>query len=137
MFLKGQWKGELTQKNLVAGRKIMSTLDYVHIIIALKDDMTNKTDISLLVKKTRVLASLKKYTSIPKVQRCLMPRFYNDKCRKFDSHKAKIVIYVKGIKWELTTFYNPRQNGVAKRCFWTVFEKTQTMSYGVGLSNNQ
>ncbi len=41
------------------------------------------------------------------------------------------------IQWEPTTPYNPHQNGVAERCFCTLFARTRAMLYDAGLHNNQ
>ena len=61
-------------------------------MVAFTDDLTDITDIYLLFKKSRVLASLKKYAAIRKVEGCSMQKFLSDNGRKFDSHRAKIFI---------------------------------------------
>ncbi len=44
---------------------------------------------------------------------------------------------IEGIQCEATTPYNPNQNSVSERFFWTLFERTQAMLNDEGLPNNQ
>ena len=64
-----------------------------------------------------------------------MQRFRSDNGGEFDSTTCKEWIQTEGVQWEPTTPYNPPQNGVAKRCFRTIFARIRAMLYDAGLPN--
>ncbi len=66
-----------------------------------------------------------------------MQKLKSDNGGEFDSAACKEWKKIEGIQWEPTTLYNPHQNGVAERCFRTLFERTRVMLYDARLPNNQ
>ena len=136
-FKRATQKGELSHGDIAGGGKIVRTLGGARYVFALTDDKTDMTEIHLLKKKSEAFPQLKKFAAKLKAQGNPMQRFRSDNGGEFDSTACKEWMQTERIQWEPTTPYNPHQNGVAKRCFRTIFARTRAMLYHAGLLNNQ
>ncbi len=130
-------KEELSHGDLAKGGKITCTLGGSRIVFVLTDDLTNLTEIHLLRKESEVFSLLQKYAGKQKAEGNPMQMFRSDNGGEFDSAACKKWMEIEGIQWETTTPYNPHQNGVAEKCFRTLFERTRSIFYDAGLPNNQ
>ena len=136
LYKQAPQKRELSHSDQAGSGKITFTSRGSRIIFGLTDDLTYFTEIHLLIKKSEAFSWLWKYVAKQKAKGNPMQRFSGDNGCEFHSAAFKEWMEIEGIQWEPTTPYNPHQNRVAKKCFRTLFERTQAMLYEAGLLNN-
>ena len=104
---------------------------YVYFI----DDFSRKTWIHLLKSKDEVFGKFKEFkTLIENHTEKKIKTFRSENGREFTSDELKELCRESGIKRDLTTPYNPKQNGVAERKNRTIMEVARAMLHDQDLS---
>jgi len=121
--------GELIHSDIAGGGKITLTNGkkrYVHLLL---DDATDFGEISLLRKKSEAYTKTRSFFIRMKNRGTPVQRFRGDNAGENGSDEMLKLYEEFGVQWEPTAPYNPNQNGVAERCFRTLFERTRSMLY--------
>ena len=105
--------------------------------LLLTDDATRVTDGQLFKTKADVEDAIRRYTN--RMERQLKRKFQafrSDNGGEYVSKRLQRWAKEKGIRWEFTVPYNPRQNGVSERANWTILERMQTMLLAANLQKS-
>ncbi len=91
-------KRQLSHSDLVKSGWIIYTLRRFHILFSLPDNLTNITEIYLLIKKSESFSRLKKYSAKPKIEDNCIQRFRISNDSEFDLAACKKSIDKEGIQ---------------------------------------
>ncbi len=130
-------KGELVHTDLASGGRIKQTLGGARYVAAMTDDFTDFTVVYLLKKKSEFKKVLGDYLVMMKTQGTPVQRLRSDNGGEYAGAETIFLLGNFGVEWEPTTPYNPNQNGVAERCFRTLFERARAILADSKLPANQ
>jgi len=119
--------GELVHTDLAGGGKIPKTDGGSRYVATMIDDYSQYTTTYLLERKSDLKGVLRKYLEFMKTQGTPVHRLRSDNGGEYAGHQTIELLEEHGVKWEPTAPYNPSQNGVAERCFRTLFERTRAI----------
>ncbi len=115
---------ELVHTNLVDDDKIFKIDKEFKYVTTMIDDYSEHMIIYLLEQKFELKDVLRDYLKLMKTWSTLIYRLCSDNENEYADHQIIELLKEHEIKWELTTSYNSSQNEIAKRCFYTLFERT-------------
>jgi hypothetical protein len=101
------------------------------------DDFTDFTVVYLLKKKSELKKVLGDYLVMMKTQGTPVQRLRSDNGGEYAGAETIFLLENFGVEWEPTAPYNPNQNGVAERCFRTLFERARAILADSKLPANQ
>jgi len=119
--------GELVHTDLAGGGKIPKTDGGSRYVATMIDDYSQYTTTYLLERKSDLKGVLRKYLKLMKTRGTPVHRLRSDNGGEYAGHQTIELLEEHGVKWEPTAPYNPSQNGVAERCFHTLFERTRAI----------
>ncbi len=119
--------GELVHTDLAGGGKIPKTDGGSRYVATMIDDYSQYTTTYLLERKSDLKGVLRKYLKLMKTRGTPVHRLRSDNGGEYAGHQTIELLEEHGVKWEPTAPYNPSQNGVAERCFRTLFERTRAI----------
>jgi hypothetical protein len=114
--------GELVHTDLAGGGKIPLTDGGSRYVATMIDDYSQYTTTYLLERKSDLKDVLRDYLKLMKTRDTPVHRLRSDNGGEYAGHQTIELLKEHGVKWEPTAPYNPSQNGVAERCFHTLFE---------------
>lgn len=120
-------KGELFHCGLAGGGLLPTTLGGARSVAAMTDDYTDFTTVYLLKRKSELREVLRNYLNTMKTEGNPVQRLRSDNGGDFAGYRTIELLEEFGTKWEPTAPYNPGQNGVAERCFRTLFERARAI----------
>jgi hypothetical protein len=132
-FLKRDSKAERFLElihSYVCGPMTSTSISGYVYYVSFIDDYSHKTWVYLLKSKDEVFSKFKEFKSlIENLSKRKIKILRSDNGREYTSKEfAKFCKYY-GIKRDLTTPYNPQQNGVAERKRKTIMEAVKTMNH--------
>jgi transposase InsO family protein len=119
--------GELVHSDLAGGGKIPKTDGGSRYVATFIDDYSQYTTTYLLERKSDLKDELRNYLKLMKTRDTPVHRLRSDNGGEYAGHQTIELLKEHGVKWEPTAPYNPSQNGVAERCFRTLFERTRAI----------
>jgi len=119
--------GELVHTDLAGGGKIPKTDGGAIYVATMIDDYSEYTTTYLLERKSDLKGVLRNYLEFMKTRGTPVHRLRSDNGGEYAGHQTIELLEEHGVKWEPTAPYNPSQNGVAERCFRTLFERTRAI----------
>jgi len=110
------------------GPMLAASLSGYVYYVSFIDDYSRKTWIYLLKSKNEVFGNFKEFkTLVENLTERKIKTLRSDNGGEFTSKEFKEYGKEIGIKWELSTPYNPHQNGVAERKNRTIMEAVKAM----------
>lgn len=91
------------------------------------DNKTDYTVTSLLSQKSESQRVLRNYLAFMKTRGTLVQCIRSGNGGEYAGYNTIELMKEYGVKWEPTAPYDPSQNGVAERCFRTLFERTHSI----------
>ena len=119
--------GELVHSDLVGDGKILMIDGGFRYVATMIDDYSQYTTTYLIDRKSDLKGVLRDYLNLMKNRGTSVHRLRSDNGGKYADHHTIDLLKEHGVKWEPTASYNPSQNGVAERCFRTLFERTRAI----------
>ncbi len=118
---------ELVHTDLADDGKIPKIDGESKYVTTMIDDYSEHTTIYLLERKFELKGVLRDYLELMKTRSTSVHRLRSDNEDGYADHQTIELLKEHGIKWESTASYNSSQNGVAERCFRTLFERTRAI----------
>ena len=118
---------ELVHIDLADGDNIFKIIEGKTYVVTMIDDYTDYIIVYLLERKSDLVGALRNYLNRMKTRGTPVQRLRSDNGGEYTGHQTIKLIEEFGVKWEPTAPYNPNQNGVAERCFRTLFERTRAI----------
>jgi len=116
---------ELVHTDLAGSGKISKTDGGSRYVATMIDDYSEHTTTYLLERKSELKGVLRNYLELMKTRCTPVHRLRSDNGGEYAGHLTIELLEEHGVKWEPTAPYNTSQNGLAERCFRTLFERTR------------
>jgi hypothetical protein len=116
------------------GLMLVASLSGYVYYVSFIDDYSHKTWIYLLKAKNEVFGKFKEFKAlVENLTERKLKTLRSNNGGEFTSEELKEYCKEVGIKRELSTTYNPQQNGIAERKNWTIMEAVKAMIHNQDL----